>query len=117
KYNMKNVSRLAIRFRPAWEGRCLMIALAIGLTTGAMEPAQAEEWPVRQADFASGSEIENQLLDADFQSREQIILQEIKKGNVPEFWRQFVKVTTTLIRDDVTLTAEFEVSPDYLAVG
>ncbi len=94
-----------------------MIALAIGLTTGAMEPAPAEEWPARQADFAPGSEIARRLLDADFQSREQVILQEIKKGNMPEFWRQFVKVTTTLTRDDVTLTAEFEVSPDYLAVG
>ena len=50
---------------------------------------------------------------------EQIVLQQIFRGNVPDFVRRenFREVTTTARIDGITVQATFRVSPDYLAIG
>lgn len=66
----------------------------------------------------SGSAFGRKLLGANEQRREQLILEEFRKGNIPDFLRNFSKVrfisqTRSGKKKEVTLF----VLPDYLAVG
>lgn len=70
-------------------------------------------FPARPADAPTGSAFIAEIRLLPPEQREQRILQEILRGNVPEFMRRFAVVT---IRTDSHL-ARYEVAPDYLAVG
>ena len=58
------------------------------------------------------------LLDAKPDSREQAIAAEVLRGNVPDFWRQFVEVSAEAETvDGKSRKVVYRVSPDYLMVG
>lgn len=61
----------------------------------------------------SGTEIIGRLASLSLEEREEIVLEEVLRGNVPEFLRRLVPVT---IRQDGH-TATFFATPDYLAIG
>jgi hypothetical protein len=49
------------------------------------------------------------------QQRENAIFKEIKKGNVPNFLRKPTRITTTNV--EINASIEFDVLPDYFAIG
>ncbi len=81
------------------------------LTTGLLLPAAAAELelPPRPGDARSGRELAAQVRALDVTAREAAVVAEVRRGNVPEFWRRFVAVRIA--------GAALLVSPDYLAVG
>jgi hypothetical protein len=80
--------------------------------------APAPALPERSPKASSGSEIVQSLLQADPMLREDAIAEEILRGNVPTFWRDFVTVSAELKSDDgQTHHVTYRVSPDYLMVG
>jgi len=49
--------------------------------------------------------------------REAVMVQEVLRGNVPEFLRALVAVANQVVLDDGVNSVRFWVTPDYLAVG
>ena len=81
------------------------------LLLAALAPARAAEvtLPPRPADAAKGSEFAARMADLDLAAREAAVLAEVKRGNVPQFWRRFAEVKSG--------SAILFVSPDYFAIG
>jgi hypothetical protein len=75
--------------------------------------AQALDLPPRPSDAPKGAEFARSISGLPMMEREEAILAEVRKGNVPAFLRTFVPVGATL--GDVKAT--YFVAPDYLAVG
>jgi hypothetical protein len=74
--------------------------------------------PDRPADALAGRAFMKSVADLSPSKREAAIQDELLSGNVPAFLRQFVTIhTSTVVGDDVEVTASYEVAPDYLAVG
>jgi hypothetical protein len=69
--------------------------------------------PPRPANAPGGSTFAHSIADLSLPEREAKVLAEIKAGNIPNFLRTFVPVTTT--RDGKNAT--YFVAPDYLAIG
>lgn len=65
--------------------------------------------PARPADALGGAAIVERIAGLDREAREEFILAEVRRGNVPDFWRRFVTVPVA--------GGSIEVAPDYLAVG
>ncbi|MEZ6189965.1 MAG: hypothetical protein R3C45_01575 [Phycisphaerales bacterium] len=74
--------------------------------------------PPRPADAMAGRAFMKSVADLAPADRETAIRDELLRGNVPNFLRRFVAIhTRSKIADDSEVSATFEVSPDYLAVG
>lgn len=73
--------------------------------------------PPRPPDAAKGAAFAGRIAALDLATREQEIMAEVARGNVPDFWRHFVPVTVTRPVEARDTTAVYEVSPDYLAIG
>jgi hypothetical protein len=73
--------------------------------------------PPRPTDAPKGAALAGRIAAFDLATRESEIISEVSRGNVPEFWRHFVAVTVTRKVDEQDMTAVYEVSPDYLAIG
>lgn len=74
--------------------------------------------PPRPADAMAGRAFMKSVADLAPADREATIRDELLRGNVPNFLRRFVAVhTRAKVADDSEVSATFEVSPDYLAVG
>lgn len=69
--------------------------------------------PPRVADAPTGSEFYQQILPLNKSAREQAIINEVARGNVPPFWRTFLPITATANGRTVT----YWVAPDYVAIG
>jgi hypothetical protein len=80
--------------------------------------AIAPALPDRKADFPNGSIVIKSLLTTEQTVREAAISREIRRGNVPQFWRKFVSVSAeSRDTDGQTHNIVYRVSPDYLSVG
>jgi hypothetical protein len=88
----------------------IIALLALGAV--ALTPAIAAEivLPVRPADAAKGSEFAVRIGPLDLAAREAAVVAEVRRGNVPAFWRRFVEVK-------LSDRAAIFVAPDYLAIG
>jgi peptidoglycan hydrolase-like protein with peptidoglycan-binding domain len=85
-------------------------------TTGGPNPLAG--LPPRPADAPTGSEFLARTAGLSRAEREDAILQEVLRGNVPASLRQGKPVTVTgRGADGQTHTAELFVAPDYLAIG
>ena len=73
--------------------------------------------PSRSRQALSGSEFAEHVSKMDSQQREQAILGEVLKGNVPDFLRSLVPVAFKHPLALATLTATAFVMPDYVAIG
>ena len=74
--------------------------------------------PPRPADALGGRDFMKSVADLAPAEREAAIRDELLRGNVPAFFRNFVAIhTRAKIGDDSELSVMFEVSPDYLSVG
>lgn len=74
--------------------------------------------PARQDKSIGGSDFYHAVFSVSREEREARALQEILQGNMPAFWRKFVRVHTA-IQDSSgrTVRAWYYVSPDYLSIG
>jgi hypothetical protein len=76
------------------------------------------EIPSRSSDDLTGSQFAQYVSKISSQDREAAILEEISKGNLPEFLRNLVPVELHgELANGQSLTATIFVTPDYLAIG
>lgn len=74
--------------------------------------------PARPADAIGGREFMNRTRNLDRTRREEAILAEILRGNIPDFLRQLKTVIIPFTgRDGRQHTISYQVMPDYLAIG
>lgn len=91
-----------------------------GQHTGAsIQPEQLTRGiPARAAQDLTGSQFAQYVSKMNSQEREEAILEEISKGNLPEFLRKLVPVELRCqLENGQHLTATIFVTPDYLAIG
>ncbi len=81
--------------------------------------AKAEQLtlPPRPADAPSGSEFAQLTGRMPVAERENWIMAEILRGNVPDFLRTFVPISFQQTLNNIAYTVQLQVLPDYLAVG
>ena len=93
----------------------MKIALLAGLllVLSASLRAESLDLPPRSPTALRGTEFARSIAALPLKQREEKILAEVMAGNVPPFLRTFVPVTVTT----GTLTATYDVAPDYLAIG
>lgn len=85
--------------------RMLFLCLGLAPALGAWQVPL----PPRPADAPAGREFARRVADLPLEAREERVVAEILRGNVPERWRTFGDVTVG--------EAVLHVAPDYLAVG
>ena len=74
--------------------------------------------PLRSSADLTGSQFAQYVANMNSQDREGAILEEISKGNLPEFLRKLVPVELHgKLANGQNLTATIFVTPDYLAIG
>src|SRR5215470_12560437 len=74
--------------------------------------------PSRSSEDLTGSQFAHYISTMTSQEREEAILEEISKGNLPEFLRKLVPVELHgKLANGQSLTATIFVTPDYLAIG
>lgn len=73
----------------------------------------------RSATALTGSAFARSISDSTLSQadRERLIYEEIRKGNVPAFYRKLVTVTDSARIGDRVYRIEYDVLPDYLAIG
>jgi hypothetical protein len=76
------------------------------------------EIPSRSSEDLTGSQFAQYVSKMSAQDREEAILEEISKGNLPDFLRKLVRVELHgELANGQGLTATIFVTPDYLAIG
>ncbi|MGH7637039.1 MAG: hypothetical protein ACREOK_05255 [Gemmatimonadaceae bacterium] len=74
--------------------------------------------PPRQRSAMGGRAFIASVANATREARETAIRREVLSGNIPSFLRQLRTVTDTVVGSDgVSRTIDYEVMPDYLAIG
>lgn len=73
--------------------------------------------PTRPISAMNGSQFVTAITGLSFTNRENLILQEVIKGNVPNFYRNLSAVTSTAVISSITQSVTYYVIPDYLAIG
>lgn len=73
--------------------------------------------PARPAEALGGRAVAEAVKTLSLAEREARIEEEIRQGNVPEFWRTFVPITLTREIEGQMHRVELRVAPDYVAVG
>lgn len=71
----------------------------------------------RQVTAMNGAQFVNAIIPLSFTARENLIMQEVVNGNVPDFYRTLCAVTSTALISSVTQSVTYYVIPDYLAIG
>jgi hypothetical protein len=90
---------------------------AAALTVIAPPSARTLNVPPRAANAPTGSEFNNIITPLSLTERENMIYAQIAQGNVPNFMRNLVAVTTNSVINGTNFTVTFYVTPDYLAIG
>ncbi len=82
-------------------------------------PAQTLNLPARKTNALSGSQFELTIASASLSlaSRENMIYAQVVAGNVPDFFRTLVPVTSSAVINTVTQSITYYVAPDMLAIG
>src|SRR5205085_11592621 len=82
-------------------------------TTAAKPQAANAQIPARSRDAVRGHTFAKSIENLPAKDREEAILREISRGNLPDFERKFVTIRVK----DGNHVAQYQVIPDYLAVG
>lgn len=93
---------------------CVWLVL---LCAGGAVSGQTLELPQRATNAPTGRELIQHVTPLDLEAREQVILNQVAAGNVPDFLRKLCPVTVTHVSAGKTNSATFHVTPDYLALG
>lgn len=73
--------------------------------------------PARQVSAMNGAQFVTAITPLSFTARENLILQEVVNGNVPNFYRILSPVTSTAVISGTLQSVTYYVIPDYLAIG
>jgi hypothetical protein len=86
---------------------------------GVCGSSQTLNLPPRAVSALSGSQFEATIASSTLSltNRENIIYNEVAAGNVPNFYRTMVAVTSTATISSVVQSVTYYVIPDYLAIG
>ncbi len=105
----------------------MMLTLCLGLITSAVsgaetvnqvgDPSLKLELSQRQDNALTGTVFASSIESMELIQREQAILAEILKGNIPGFLRELVAVETSLTIENTRYNLTFFVMPDYLSIG
>jgi hypothetical protein len=81
--------------------------------------AQTLNLPARPITALSGSQFEVTIASSTLSltNRENMIYTQVSAGNVPDFYRNLIAVTSTATIGSVTQSVTYYVAPDYLAIG
>lgn len=79
--------------------------------------SQTLSLPPRDGAAPAGSQIYPLLSPLSLTAREDTIFRHITRGNVPDFLRTLVKITTSRSINGTIYTLEYFVTPDYVALG
>jgi len=79
--------------------------------------AQTLNIPPRKPTDKNGSQIINYISDMSADERDTYLLNEIVRGNIPNFYRTMVRITDSTIIEGVYKHIVYYVTPDYLALG
>lgn len=92
--------------------------LLFSLLLGSCGVAPHLRWPSRVSDLG-GSDFYRQAAAMAWQSRDSLVVNELLKGNIPDFLKRFrpVKIAITDSITGKTIRAVFYTAPDYLALG
>jgi hypothetical protein len=95
--------------------RVSLFALCLGL----IFPAFADSLPIppRPDDALSGSEFVTLITPMEREDREQAVVEQVRLGNVPDFYRELVPVSVTANVGGQNRTLVFQVAPEYLCIG
>ena len=95
----------------------LLLLFLQGAVCGPLRAQDSLPLPPRAPDALSGSQVVEAIRTLPREAREERLFQEFTSGNVPEFLRILVPITSTRQVQQQTRTAVYAVIPDYLAVG
>ncbi len=105
----------------------LLLAACLSACSGARQPLASSgglsarpprlALPARPVDAQGGSVLARELRGADRELREERIVDEIARGNVPDWLRDLVRVDMFEVWEGRPVSVTFWVTPDYLAVG
>ena len=73
--------------------------------------------PERRPDAITGGQFAEKVSFLSLEEREREIMEQILAGNIPDFLRQLSPIQASTVIGDGTVTAEYHVTPDYLAIG
>ncbi len=79
--------------------------------------SQTLNLPPRISSASNGSQIINTLIPLSLTTREDTIFSKIINGNVPDFLRNLIEVSSTVNISGTNHTVNFYVIPDYMAIG
>lgn len=79
--------------------------------------AQTLHLPPRRADAPGGQDFAKMITALPIPARESLIYAEIVAGNVPDWMRKLVLITTSNSVNGVNHTVSYYVTPDYMCVG
>jgi hypothetical protein len=96
--------------------QCAVISLAI-LLSPQMLSAQTLPLPPRPADALLGDQVVQLITPLSREGREDTLFSQVMSGNIPEFMRTLVPVTSSGSVGGGLSAVTYYVTPDYLAVG
>ena len=102
---MQRLASSRIRVQPADVLIRLLALLLFAVPAGAADIGL----PARPVDALTGAAFVASIMPLDLAAREAAVVAEVRRGNVPDFWRHFVEVKLE--------GASLFVAPDYLAMG
>src|SRR4051794_4314058 len=89
------------------------IITIVVVSLGSSLPAAELDLPARPPTAPKGTEFARSIAELPLREREEKILAEWEKGNVPHFLRTLVPVTVANPKGEAT----YDVTADYLAIG
>lgn len=89
---------------------CFILLVTIG-------EAQTLQLPARSSSAPTGSQFFSLVSSLSRQAREDTIFNHVAAGNIPDFLRMLVPVSTSEVINGTSYTLEYFVTPDYLAIG
>ena len=95
----------------------LLLALLVGCVAAPAQYPPSLLLPPRASTAVTGSQLLTQLQGLSLTARETLLWHEFAAGNVPNFLRTLVPVTTQAQIQGQTRTATFWCTPDYVGVG
>jgi hypothetical protein len=92
-------------------------AILMALAWATTAAGQVIDLPTRPADAVGGAALVEELRNAGLAEREERVVAEVLRGNIPSWLRQMVPVTMTRRVGGQDARVTFWVAPDYLAIG
>ena len=71
----------------------------------------------RTSDALTGTQVIQNVINLNIEERENYFFNEIKKGNIPDFLRNMVKVSNKIAINGTYRSISYYVLPDYVAIG